>query len=104
MRIPTPSPRGTNKAGLFLAQRARSPVAAYDSAQGLRRDEEGAQLTAEGVLRILDHLCSRLPPEEQKKVSEMLADWQMADPTEKVAGDEPLDFSGKPITGGGQVP
>ena len=54
------------------------------------------ELTAKHVMRVFRFLASRLPPAERQKLIE-LAD-------NGLAGDEPADFSGKPLVGGGQLP
>lgn len=53
-------------------------------------------LTAKHVMRVLRLLVSRLSPSERAKLNDLTD----AD----LAGDEPPDFPGKPLVGGGQLP
>jgi hypothetical protein len=94
-----PSPRGTNHAGLFVPQSWVNPVAAYDSATGLRRDaddrrrreaddrhhrrgqdwaqrhaagrDEGEPLTAEEILdELAEGIINSAPTEEHDEIVE----------------------------------
>lgn len=89
MRIAMPSPRGTNHERLFISR--RSAEAAYDS------DPDGNDDTADIVKNALRELASKMTAEEWSAMYQ-----QLRDETE-MASDNPPNFPGKPIPGGGMV-
>lgn len=82
MKIPMPSPRGTNHARLFLAQTFPGAGAAYDAAAGLDPDAQA---------KLLEILTGKLSDEDMAAVKAMLG---VSDPDG--TADEPADFAGKP--------
>jgi len=94
MKVPMPSPRGTNRAGLFLppSWAARDPVAAYDAAEGLAAPE--AESPAKQVLSKIRRV---LAPKDLAELRDLLA-------SEDFATDDPPDFAGKPRPGREPLP
>ena len=82
MRTPMPSPRGTNRAGLFLN---RNPGGAYDAA-----------LSEESAAELLAFLQGKLSEEDLSRFC------AMAGIDAGIAADEPEGFRGMPLPGGGK--
>lgn len=69
---PMPSPRGTNRAGLFIAARRRSPTMAYDAANGA--EGHGFPEEQDPDTKLLAFLRELLEPADYTRAERMVTD------------------------------
>lgn len=103
MLVPMPSPRGTNREGLYVDSAVfgrSSPQGAYDARRGLARDQD------DPAAQLLTYLQDKLDPEDLAEADEMLTRWEAGQDARRrgLGRDELEPFPGRPRVGGEMDP